>query len=510
MGYAITCAGVDITPYVDDKQMIVKQSVDQVRGATMDFVVRGAGVALVKPWGEVVVTDFNGVTIFGGYATMFEDNSFGLTAQQKVTCQDYTQHLLTRVVIKVYVEQGDVTMLKDLLNTYFPWVDTTKLPKNTNVIPRIQFNRLDVLACVTRICSLTNYVFWIDPYKVAHYVDINSAAQAAFNISDNPDNVTTFGARITTHDWDYTSLTNRVYFYGGTTRSPDTVEDVSTQATGNNATFSVAYPPLPSSVLMPYTNLISGRTYARQAIVVTVNGAQYAAGQENYDNLIGVNNGTFVCVANRDEKHIRFSQAYVPAKGSTVTVTYQYDIPIILSAQDQQSYAAFGDWFDGRVSDQRMVDLSAAQLRATTIIEQESFGKQTGTFVIYKSGLYPGQSITITNGVRGISGQFLIRTIEADNKGAGVFEYQVDYGAYNKTLQDHLTTLNTLVQPDDTYNSQDISNEAANTAALVLFPDAGTNTTFTDSLYSVTQSTSHGYYPGVAPAYPGFSCPGSF
>ncbi len=510
MGYAVTCAGVDITQYVEDKTMIVKSSINQVRGATLEFEVRGTGVALLKPWGEIAVTDFTNTKVFGGYLTMLDDASFALTPRQKVSCQDYTQRLLTRVVIAVYVEQGDVAVLKNLLNTYFPWVDTSQLPASTAIIPRIQFNRLDVLACVTRICSLSNYVFWIDPNKVAHYADVNSAQVAPFGISDSPDNVTTFGAHFTQHSWDYTSLTNRVYFYGGTTRSLDNVEDVSSQASGSMATFSLAYPPLPSSVVMPYTNPVSGYTYGKRAIVVTVNGNQYAAGQENYDNLIGVNNGTCVVVANRDEKHIRFAQGNIPAKGSTVTVTYQYDVPIILSAQDSQSYAAFGDWFDGRVSDQRMVDLSAAQLRATTIIEQEGFGKQTGTLSIYKPGLVAGQAINIVNGVRGISGQFLIQTVTGNNKGAGVFEYDVEYGAYNKTLQDHLTALNTLVGPEDTYNANDITNQSSSQSALVLFPDAHVQPTLTDSLYALTQSTSHGYYPGTAPAYPGFSCPGSF
>lgn len=492
MAFQITVGGVDITPYVNEKDTFqIEEALDQ-RTATCEFIVRDAGCDAILGMKEIEIFDNAGHKLYGGFAAQISDASDTKTHMLDVQGIDYTQRLSHRMCNEIFIETGDVTILRTLLIKYAPWVDLGHLPSgNTTIVPRFPLNRKDLLTAIRQLSDVTGYVFWVDNYKNANYQNPDSSVPAPFGISDHADNLKDFSGLISKHELDYTNLTNRVFVIGGTTLSSDYTQDMSVAADGTNKVFFYQYRPKGTSRLINKTHKIE----------VYVDGEAQVVGTENFNNLKPQD--IYDCLVNLDEKLLRF--AFAPRAGAKVITKYRYEIPILLAIQNIKSFRVFGDWFDAKIADNRIVDASVAQLRGQTIVNQFSFGETVGQIDdIRVGGLHVGQNIPIYNRVRNINGNFLIRQLTITSKGNGDLRYSIQYGHHNRSLIDQYHKLNIVVNPDDTFDA-DLTNEADATALLITVDDETITSTFIDAA-TFNSLANHHYYPGGG-AFPGFSVP---
>lgn len=494
MAYSVIINNVDFTQYVPENTISIDESIT-TRATTLSFIAN-TNIIHQDPDSYAFKNVFvyhDTVKIFGGFVVALNDVSTSLLPRMKVECHDFTQYVDLKLANEVYVNKSDTYIIHDLLTKYVTWVDASHLGSSTTTIPREIFNRITVLAAIRRICNLTNRLFYIDFDKKASYIDPNSGSNAPYNISDTPNGLNTFPAKITTHKWDYTSLTNSVTALGGYTRSKDTTDNLYPQIDGIKTCFWLTYRPKPSSVIVNGNHIIE----------VKRNGTRLKCG---FDNSNQFSDG-YDCLVNTAEKLLKFPSALSTSTTSSLTIKYQYDIPINVVVKDPASYAKYGDWIEGKVYDSRIYDAAVAQLRAQAIIEQEKDGKEQGAFLSRFPGLRVGNVIHIKNNLRHIDGDYLINKISVRSDGNNCFWYNCSYGAYNQTIIDHVARLNTLLTPEVSIDSGSIEgdNEEDIVTRIYVANETAHATLVIDACFF--DKIQGPFYPGYC--YPGFSVSGA-
>jgi hypothetical protein len=392
----------------------------------------GAGAAILTPrlvrQGEVQILDPNGVVLFGGYVGKLSDASIATRVYTQVACYDYWQSL-TRININEVLDGiSDIAAIRYLLATYAPWIDTSLLPSwsSGTLLGRVWRNKTLQWALKT-IADQTGRQIYVTPNKQLLYVSPSQAQLAPFSLSDTPDFHTSFPHAVDSYVVDDTSLINRVTFYGGKKPTPDFTQDISTQANSSNTVFMLAYYPRKSS---------SGK------VQVLVNGQQLNVGyvlSTGAPNTLTSQGGTADCLLDADARTITFANP--PATGASVLCIYRYQVPLVVEVTDQTSYAFYGAWYDGTISDETVVDSATAVQRCRVMLLEQSFGQTTLQLRCYQPGLQAGMQLQVTNLVRGIDAVYIIQEVQASPVAVGVFEYAITLGAWNWNLVDVLLRL---------------------------------------------------------------------
>jgi hypothetical protein len=453
----------------------------------------GEQPALVR-MGETKIYDFTGTLVFGGYAGIIEDKTDRKSVFTHVQCYDYWQQLDRIIVTEVYSGTSDTFMIKDLISKYAPWLDTSLVPSSTNYLFSSQpYLHVTLQAALQSITDTAGQVIWITPDKKVHYIPLNGASSAAFEVSDSPNFSTSYPATITKYEQDDTAAINRVYFYGGNYLSNDFTQDISTQANGSNTLFAIAYYPYEAT---------DGHVH------VTVGGVAQAVAFTGADQSILSNvlkpAGTADVLINRSSHTLQFATA--PGSGVSVTCKYRYQLPLTVVLTSQASFAFFGQYLDGTYTDTTVIETSTAIQQSRVLLSEQAFGLTTLEMDIWQPGLVPGTVITVNNTVRGISGNFMIQSVEGTFMGggqSGTIKYHVVCGAWHWNVVDVLMSMLRGGAPLDT-NIDGSGNP-------IQVPDVPIDTV--DVTFTITTSTrtQGGYYPRLTPvgdghdAYPGLA-----
>ena len=461
--FSIKLAGQDITANVDQLSVKIEDALGQGAGAgssgatqgraaTITFntnlgpinraigagqtIPTGTGPVLVRQ-GEIIVTDKNGVVIFGGYATAFTDTttkSLGLSKVPftQVEGVDYSTSLQRTIINETFATASDTSIIRFIMQKYAPWVNLQYLPTTTAFLfPQKRLRNVSVEAALQAIAGVTGYLVYVDYLKNLRYIPPAAASSAPFSISDNPNFINSFGGTITDFKVDDNSAINRVYFYGGTQISNSFPQDISPFANGNNTTFPLAYAP---------------EALAAGGYVLTVNGVAQAVFTSTAAGQIGKlknQGGLADALVDTSNKTITFSTA--PASGATVLFTYRYHYPLTLKLTDENSHRFFGDpYLDGYVQDQSVFDVFTAIQRAKVVLAQQSFGLTTLKIDTHHGGAQSGQIMQVVNAVRGINAAYLIQNVEVEAEGNGSFVYHITLGAWNWNLIDWMLKVGTL------------------------------------------------------------------
>lgn len=521
MAYQVLLVGQDITNYVDQMSIVVEDTLGQGSGAgtssapqgratTCSFTTTlgpmntayGAGQTLPNSGGpflvrqgELIITDANGLRIFGGYATKYNDVSQILGPTKRATAVDaidYSTSLQRVVVDEIFSAQTDVQIIQYVINKYAPWISLQYLQTNGNyTFTAKSFRQVSVEQVLQTIAGVTGFLVWVDYYKNLHYISPAQASSGPFNVSDNPDFLHTFPHRVDEFLTDDNSAINRVTFYGGTMQSGDIKQDVSPLCNGSNTIFVFAAYPIPNS---------SG------AIQVLLNGVFQTVGTMNGTgaaNQFISNGGTAQVLIDTNGPNATFDPASPPAAGSTLFLLYRYNFPLSVRINDQKSYNFFGPpWLDGTMQDSTVYDTQTAVQRCKVLLMQQSFGLVTLKFRVWKGGLQSGQTIQVTNLNRGINGvTYLIQEVRTSPLGGGNFAYDITCGAWNWNVVDVLVKMASMINPPDLQNNE---------AVIAVILEQGLfNVSIVDS-WSKSEHTHGGYYARSAPvgdghdAYPGF------
>ncbi|GHO55529.1 LamG domain-containing protein [Ktedonobacter robiniae] len=460
-GIKVVLAGQDITPYIDESSIDIKDTLGQGAGSgsgasprASTFTLKsslgpaatavGSGTRPTQPMlvrnGEIVIYDANNNRIFGGYLTKITDQTETTQVYTQLEGVDYYQTFARTIVNDIY-SGSDVQILTQLLQKYAPQINIKTIPTLGSMTFSLKnYRNKTLLDCLTDIIDSTGYQAWVDPYKNFHYVSPGSASTAPFKLSNNPDFVTSFQVGVDSYEIDDNAIINRVYFYGGRKPSNDFVQDLSPQVNGNNTTFLLAYYPRTAS---------DGKVHAY------VNGVEktigYQAGTTLKDKLRS-QGGTADVLLNADAHTLTFDIA--PPAGSTVTCKYRYELPLMVVLPDPVSVRYFGGYFDGTVSDQTVVDTQVAIQRAKVLLLEQAYGLRTLKLRCWRSGLQSGMVLRVDHSIRGIHDSFIVQEVDIKPMGNGFFEYDVTCGAWNWSMVDILNHLFAAAQPNDTSSQE--------------------------------------------------------
>lgn len=456
-GLRIMHAGQNITAFVDESSLDLKDTLGQGEGSGSGSVKRtstasfkstlgpvasavGAGTHVSSPQlvrhGEIQIYDANGNCLFGGFVSKITDETEKTTVYTKVECIDYYQFLDRTMVNEVYSGQNDLYMIKDLLRKYAPWVDQTLLTTSSTIAFTVKnFRNVTLQAALQSIFDVTGFLAWIDPLKRIHYNQPGSSPTAPFGLSTSPDFRTTFQVGVTSYEIDDNALINRVYFYGGRKPSPDFAQDLSPQVNGHNTTFVLAYYP---------------RKAHDNKIHATVNGTELVTGYTPgtaKENLFKSQGGLADALVNSDAHTVTFDVA--PPAGATVICTYRYELPMIIIISDENSRKKFGGYFDGSISDQTVVDETVAIQRCRVLLSEQSDGLKTLKCSCWRAGLTSGMLLSVYHQIRQINATYLIQEIDIKPLGNGQFQYDLTLGAWDWGLVDVMKHLISATTPQD-------------------------------------------------------------
>lgn len=497
-GVRVTLAGVDITSTIQEESIQIKDTLGQGAGSGSGASPRastfsllsslgpaatavGSGTPITTPQlvrnGELVIYDASGNRIFGGFLTKITDATEYTQTYTTLEGVDYFQTFSRTIVNEIYSGMTDVQIIVALLTKYAPWISLATMPSVAAMtFSSKNYRNKTLLDCLTDVIDSTGYQAWVDPYKQFHYVNPGQSSTAPFALSDRPDFRSSFQVGVDSYEIDDNAIINRVFFYGGRKPSNDFTQDISTQANGNNTTFVLAYYP---------RNASDGKVH------VYKNGVELAVGFISGDKVsdkFKSAGGTADVLLNADAHTLTFDVA--PATGATVLCKYRYELPLMVVLSSQPSVQYFGEFLDGTLSDETVVDVAIAVQRCKVLLLEQAFGLKTLKLRCWKAGLTSGMAIRIDHFVRGIHDTFIIQEVDTTPDGNGYFEYQVTLGAWNWNLVDVFNHLIQSAQPQDDATQED----------TIPIDDQEQDESFHIGFSAVTITTNHGGYCAHASA----------
>lgn len=403
--------------------------------------------------GELVVVDASGSKVFGGYVTKLTDQTavHELVPYTQIDAVDYWADLDRVQVNEAYTGRSDTYIIRDLLTKYAPWIDQSLIPGTDNYTFTKRLIRSKTLRqAIQEIADITGFMVWADADTRLHYSSATSASTAPFDLSDDPNFISSQPHVIGSgggggggYTEDLNAIINRVFFYGGRKPSDDFDQDLSVQANGNNTQFALLYYPHEASD--GKVHVIKNGTDLVLYSVFDTDPTHKLKSDPN-----GV--GTADVLINADAETLIFDTA--PLATDTLICRYRYQTPLVIILKSTTSFQTFGRWFDGKIVDESVLDINTALQRARTLLAEQAFGLVTIQATTWTSGLQAGQLVRIVNRARGLDGTYLIQKVETKPLGAGSFEYDLTLGAWNWSLID------LLIWQARQADSQDTTSEA--------------------------------------------------
>ena len=425
--------------------------------------------------GEVILYDPSGNKLFGGYAGKLSDATIAKQNYTQVQCYDYWQSLRRININEILDGISDIAAIQYLIATYAPWVDLSLLPTfpSGTLLGRVWRNKTLQWA-LQSIADMTGNQIYINPNKQMIYVRPTNAQAAPFSLSDTPDYRLSYAHVVDEYAIDDNSIINRVTFYGGKKPTPDFTQDISTQANGSNTTFVLAYYPRKSS---------NGK------VQVLVGGVQqtvgYTLGTGAANTLIS-QGGSAQVLVDADARTLTFNTA--PGTGVSVSCVYRYQIPLIIEVSQQDSYNFYGQWYDGTISDETVVDSTTAVQRCRVVLLEQAYGQTTLRARCYQSGIQAGQQLQVTNTLKGINTTFIVQQVTGAPLAPGVWEFSLTLGAWNWNLVDVLMQLAQRTNGSDITQQENTTPTQVNVATSVSSSIAVTVTPLTRAMAN--------YWPG--------------
>lgn len=345
---------------------------------------------------EVTIIEDASTKVFGGVIVERQEKiEGGLLVGYLFRCKDFSQYLDRKLVVKTYNNMMAHEILQDVISTYTTGFTTTNVPSVSPTIQTLKFNYQQVTRCLTQLCDLIGWDWYVDYDKDIHLFQSESSL-APFGLTDTNDN---FEWKSLELNRTLLQLKNSVYVRGGSySKDFDASETPDSYiGDGTRQTFQLAY--------------------QWSSITVTLNGASKTVGidQQTDPNTVDV-------IFNFKEKWIKFATA--PTAGQAVKIFGTALIPILGNARDQLSIVTYG-LYEGVVVDDNITSIDEAQTRAVAELRKFAATVNEGTFNTYQTGLRVGMTINVTSVIRGISKDFKINRLTAKARTPTALEYTV-------------------------------------------------------------------------------------
>lgn len=399
MAYTITINGTDRTSCIIDRTVsIADEAKDKASECSFDFFNQD-GVGNPSLDQEVIVTK-DGTRLFAGKILAMEFKRLGSGAVvYQIACVDYTRVLDRNLVVESYENMTDKQIIEDIVANYCQGTGIT----TTNVIEgitinRITFNYTQPSQCFRKIAELAGRSWYIDYSKDIHYFPLTTDS-APFDIDSAQAGY--WDLRITK---DNSDVRNRVFVRGGTYLSDaTTIEQV---ADGEQTVFLL--PAKPHNFTM------------------TEGGVAKTVGIKNIDDP-----ASFDYLLSYQEKYVEKADGNAPAASTVMAFTFQYDIPVLVAVQDDDSIEEIGQ-YEHAIFDNSIADVDTARDRAQAELTDYAGTIVDGNFKTKTDGFRAGQYININLTDYGINDDYLIQKVTAKSLGGGTFIYTVSIASTKK------------------------------------------------------------------------------
>lgn len=318
----VTDVQINGVSFTDYRNMVVVRSMDQYNSSS-NFTI-----TYDSPFGRHS-NDFS----VGNEVEIFADDSDGTTkllvgiiervkfrgkdTRQTVTLKgrDFSLRLQDATVDPVVFTDSEIsTIVTNIINNNVSDVTTNNVEVTETTLKRIVFNHTPVFEALKQLSKLAGYYFYVDNDK-----DLN------FKKRDNIDSgIVLDNTNITKADLNETreGMFNSVFVYGD--RALDGFNETFT-ADGTGSVFTLLNKPRNTTVNVN-NNIQKGGVF--ELTVEPVSGADY---------LVSFNDRTITFISGTD-----LGYSSIPSNGSSVSIDYFRDIPIVKAGIDRDSITLFG------------------------------------------------------------------------------------------------------------------------------------------------------------------------
>jgi len=349
----------------------------------------------------------------------------GRTYSYSVECQDYG-HLLDRYLVNnSYVSQTCKQIIEHIVANYTdPAIGfTTNNVSTGRTITKINFSYKTVSEAFQELAQLLEFEWYVDSDKDIHFFE-KETLSAPFEINDEALQNKIFDFNL---EPDYSQVRNRVFVRGSYYLSGDYTENI--VCDGETRAWNVAFKPHDlTSVTLD--------TVAKTSAV---------------DHLSD-DDGTYEFFWNYAEQYIRCADnvgtQITPVAGTVLSFTYNYEIPIIIRADNEESQTAIGTIeggtgiYESVIKDETISTREEARNRAKA--EVNTFGNALiyGEFSTLEDGFDVGQFITFSaSDFSDYHGNYQIKSISIIPIGNNVIVYSIYFATTLYELKDLLLSL---------------------------------------------------------------------
>ena len=377
---SVEVGGEDVTQYLYNQEPTATlPDGPEIGRASLTFRYNPESDGIViADWDEVIIragVSSASVVVWGGYVTRrtYEPVSEAGGGYSIVTldCQSYAVRLLTNEPIEErYNSEAtgsrieDTDVVDDLVATYLPaFYDAGLIGGTIFELDYIAFTGDNLRQALQKVTNITRKEYGVTPLKKFYYRDYGGGTTYAYQLSDTPDEVTTYPMRgKPVYDVDALDRRNKIRVIGGWTYS-DIIDD-SFSGTGAQTDFTLTYRPA-------------------MIINVTLAGVDQTVGIDFVDDP-----ADFDCLVNFDTKQIKFYAA--PGSLAPIHVYYRYNTRPDVTVEDSASITAMGG------------TIWAPTLRDDSISgTADAYAAGSAYLSQYGTTLYRGQVTTVHSGTAG-------------------------------------------------------------------------------------------------------------
>lgn len=279
---------------------------------------------------------------------------------------------------------------------------------------------------INRLTRILGWAWWVDDAQDLHAGSLTSGTAAPFPLTETSLNYYGFSAQP-----DLSQVANRVYVRG------TAVSDAQTEEQYGDA--------LKTTFFLKEAPRTTG-PYLYDLVVSVDTGSGYAVktvGIANRDDPTG-----FEFMLNAEEKYLINGTHAVLAATDKIKAVYSYLFPLVALVQDAASQAALAaiqpgtdGVYEAAIVDSNVKSRAAANTLGLAHLARYANALITVSFATMQDGLAPGQLISITKPTHGVSGTYLIQSVQMQQNSPHTWEYGITCASTLFGMQDLLKML---------------------------------------------------------------------
>lgn len=409
--------------------------IKQVLGRAIDTahfsLLDTAGTLPSMPDGkEVIVEKYGDATVryFGGIVAQSDEwidaSRAGLKRALSLDCQDYTVMLDKAYTPPKLYLVADYANDKAIAAAAFTAAmtdpltaldindfDVTTYFEVGRVVQSLTLNRMTLRDFMDLLAGNAAYEWYVDYFKKVHYYFITSQ-RAAYDLSDDPDESTTFAYSDLHRIKDAFGLANVIEVVGGWTLSDAAEETIAGDASA--VRFGTKY------IWQALTGETLPQVYKNTGTLGTPVWTQQTVAREGDANAGSVN-----VIWNALQKTLTFATA--PANlANAVRVNGRYQVRVYERLSVRESFTTYGRWYWHKIIDPNIFTLQEARIRAQREARIRAFGVKTLRCKVTRDGLRVGDRIRVTNSILSISAEwYIIESIVMNGLGGTLVNYEL-------------------------------------------------------------------------------------